>query len=110
MSRMPSRAALGQERVQVALLNRAQPKWVAAAIVDGGGTVMPYGATSIALVWLVTLALLAATASGALTGPWLVAAVIAALVAPAILLRPWAPFALADSCSLSAFQPRLQPE
>jgi len=48
---------------------------------------MPYTLSSIALAWIVTVALLGLTASGATSGRWLILAVLAALATPALLRR-----------------------
>jgi hypothetical protein len=48
---------------------------------------MPYTFTSVASLWLFTLALLALTGSGAITGPWLLFTIGIALAGPVFILR-----------------------
>ena len=48
---------------------------------------MPFTYTSLAFVWLITLALLGLTASGVVAGSWLLLLVLVALAMPALILR-----------------------
>jgi hypothetical protein len=47
---------------------------------------MPYTKTSLAMVWLVVLGLVAVTGSGVISGAWLLLLVLLALAAPALVL------------------------
>jgi hypothetical protein len=48
---------------------------------------MPFTRTSLAMVWLITVALFALTGSGAVGGWWVLLVVLVALAAPALMLR-----------------------
>ncbi len=52
---------------------------------------MPYTKTSLTMVWLITVALLALTGSGAVAGWSVVLVVMVALAAPALMLRSASP-------------------
>jgi hypothetical protein len=48
---------------------------------------MPYTKKSLAMVWLIVVALFAMTGSGSIAGWWVVPLVVVALAAPALMLR-----------------------
>jgi hypothetical protein len=52
---------------------------------------MPFTRTSLAMVWLITVALFALTGSGAVGGWWVLLVVLVALAAPALMLRSPSP-------------------
>jgi hypothetical protein len=52
---------------------------------------MPYTNKSLAMVWLITVALFALTGSGAVAGWWVLLIVLVALAAPALMLRSPSP-------------------
>jgi hypothetical protein len=52
---------------------------------------MPYTKKSLAMVWLITVALFVLTGSGAVAGWWVLLVVVVALAAPALVLRSSSP-------------------
>ena len=52
---------------------------------------MPYTNKSLAMVWLITVALFVLTGSGAVAGWWVLLIVLVALAAPALMLRSPSP-------------------
>src|SRR5689334_16298548 len=55
---------------------------------------MPYTYTSLAFMWLVTLGLFGASASGLVAGSWVILLLVAALVTPALILERVKPAAI----------------